>query len=102
VFKAIFDRWAMMVPTLQEDPRKINTLKTKIVDTFYAWIRLKLPDEVFENLVTDCPNLMNLVFSELDSQEEDNLTCAVNCIVELIRLSGSRKRRYDSIQDLVV
>jgi hypothetical protein len=40
-------------------------LKQKLMETFLAWARLKLPEEVFENLVTDDPNLLNLIFAEL-------------------------------------
>ena len=40
-------------------------LKQKLMETFLAWARLQLPDEVFENLVSDDPNLLNLIFAEL-------------------------------------
>ena len=46
--------------------------------TFFAWIKLALPEEVFANLFTDSPNLMELIFSELQNDEEDNLEVATD------------------------
>ena len=62
-------------------------LRHRILSTFESWIRLALPDEVFANLVNDCPYLIEMVFEELNSEEEENLTASVNCIIELISVS---------------
>ena len=68
-----------------------------ILDTFESWIRLALPAEVFENLVQDCPSLVALVFNALHEQDEDDLTTAVNCMLELIKVSHI-KNKYQSIK----
>ena len=60
-----------------------------------------MPDEVFENLVNDCPSLIEMVFEELKSEEDDNLTTAVDCVVELISLSTKRDR-YILIKETVI
>ena len=60
-----------------------------------------MPNEVFENLVNDCPNLIEMVFEELNSEEEENLTTAVDCIVELISLS-QKKDRYVAIKATMI
>ena len=70
------------------------------METFDCWIRLALPHEVFGNLVTDCPYLIEMVFTELNSEEEDNLTAAVDCIIELIQLS--QKKDYGAIKETVI
>jgi len=46
-----------------------------------------LPEQLFENLVTDCPNILPLVFNELSSDSVDNVEIAAKCIVELLSLS---------------
>lgn len=79
----------------------MTKLRFSIIETFYAWIKLKLPDQVFENLVSECQILMELVFQELYSSDEENLTNAVSTIVELISLS-SKKKQYQSILQFVI
>lgn len=105
IFKGIFEQWAQNLPALQANPAidktKLLRLRNRILDTFESWIRLALPDEVFENLVNDCPHLIEMLFAELDSEEDDNLTTAVNCIVELISLSQKRDR-YGAIKQTVI
>jgi hypothetical protein len=75
---------------------KLETLKQKIMETFLAWARLKLPEEVFQNLVNDDPNLLELVFTELQSDDTDNLEAASSIIIEFLHLSRS-KDKYSSI-----
>jgi hypothetical protein len=72
------------------EQKKLLRLRFQIVETFNAWIKLKLPDEVFANLVNECPHLLELVFQELYSADEENLSNAVTSIVELITLSRKR------------
>lgn len=72
-----------------------------MLETFLAWIKLRLPDEVFQSLVTLCPNLLALVFQQLSSAEDDdNLQIAVNVVVELISLS--RKDKFIEIKTYVL
>lgn len=71
------------------------------METFQAWIKLRLPDEVFRALPTDCPNLLALVFQQLaTSDDDDNLQTAVNVVVELITLS--RKSSFVEIKAYVL
>lgn len=72
-----------------------------MLETFLAWIKLRLPDEVFQSLVSLCPNLLALVFQQLSSAEDDdNLQIAVNVVVELISLS--RKDKFIEIKTYVL
>ena len=52
-------------------------------------------------MVTDCPYLIEMIFEELNSEDDENLTTAVNCIVELIQLS-QKKDGYGAIKDTVI
>lgn len=52
--------------------------------TFYSWIKLKLSNEVFLNLPNDYPDLLQMVFGELKSDDLDSLEVASDCIVELL------------------
>lgn len=48
VFKAIFNFWAENLPMLQNtDTNKTNMLKCALLETFRAWIKLRLPEVVF-------------------------------------------------------
>ena len=76
-------------------------LKSKLVDAFYNWIKLKLPDEVIMNMTTNYPDLLQLVFSELENKDE-NLENATNCVIELISLSRKKPEKYGSIRDAVI
>lgn len=66
---------------------KLDKFKWQIVDTFYCWIKLRLPEQLFANLTADCPHILPLVFSELASDDADNVETAAKCIVELLQLS---------------
>lgn len=68
-----------------------------ILDTFESWIRLKLPEELFENLVNDCPSLVAMVFNALHEEDSEDLTVAVNCMIELINVS-QKNPKYQSIK----
>jgi hypothetical protein len=61
VFKGILDCWALRVSLEPTDP-KLQRMKRYLVDTFFCWIKLRLPDELFVGLVHDCPNLLRLTF----------------------------------------
>ena len=71
------------------------------MDTFLAWIRLALPTEVFENLLSENPAIVEMIFDELNSEDDDNLQVAVNCIVELMSISRVRKNNFGSFLDVV-
>ncbi len=71
------------------------------MDTFLAWIRLALPTEVFENLLSENPAMVEMIFEELNSEDDDNLQVAVNCIVELMSISRVRKNNFGSFLDVV-
>ena len=83
VFKNIFEEWSLKIDQLGPQ----DTLRREIILTFTAWIKLRLPDEVFENLATDCPALLSLVFCEISSEESDNFEAASACAVELLCLA---------------
>jgi hypothetical protein len=73
VFQSIFDHWAKNI-SLVDDVKKASQLKGALMETFLAWIKLRLPDEVFKNLVVECPNLLALVFQQMaDAQDDENL-----------------------------
>ena len=58
---------------------------------------MALPGEVFENLVTDCPSLLGMVFNSLLEEDSEDLTVAVNCMIELINIS-QRNEKYQGIK----
>ena len=98
VFKNIFDQWAKNLPQLQQ---KQDVLKHALLETFLAWIKLRLPDEVFNSLVPECPHLMALVFQSLgQSDDHDSLQEASNCVIELIQLS--KREKYPAIKAYVL
>jgi len=72
------------------------------MDTFLAWIRLALPTEVFENLLSENAAMVEMIFEELNSEDDENLQVAVNCIVELMSISRVRKNNFASFLDVVV
>lgn len=57
VFDQIFNLWAQkinhqVINVQSTEDYKLQKLKSKLVDAFYNWIKLKLPDEVIINLTT--------------------------------------------------
>jgi hypothetical protein len=62
-------------------------LKRNITDCFLCWIKLKLPDELFANIVTECPNLMRHVINELANQSSENVELASKAVVELLKIA---------------
>jgi hypothetical protein len=99
VFKGIFDQWAQNM-ALISDKKKVGQLKCALFETFLAWIKLRLPDPVFQNLVNECPSLMQLIFASLSQEEDDTLQEAVNVVIELISLS--RRDEFVSIRNYVL
>lgn len=71
-----------------------------MIDAFYNWLKIKLPDEIFANMVQSYPDLIQLVFSELESNDE-SLENATNCVIELILLA-KKKKEFNSIGELVI
>lgn len=72
------------------------------MDTFLAWIRLALPAEVFANLLSENPAMIELVFEQLTSEDEDNLNIAVKTIVELMTVSRVAKNNFGDFHNLVM
>lgn len=62
-------------------------MKRYLLDTFFSWIKLRLPDDLFIGLVDDCPNLLRLTYEELNDANFENVEIAAKCIVELLSLS---------------
>ena len=82
------------------ESKTIDKLKSRLVDAFYNWIKLKLPDQAVSVIPTQQSQLLNLVFVELDNKDE-NLEVATNCVIELIKLA-KKKTEFQTIKDTVV
>ena len=72
------------------------------MDTFLAWIKLALPHEVFANLLTENQAMIELIFEQLKSDDEENLNIAVKCVVELMIVSRVTKNNFGEFQNLVM
>lgn len=79
----------------------MQRLRSKLVEAFYNWIRLRLPDQVFEGLTNNYPALLQLVFIELENNKDENLENATNCVIELIQLAR-KKEQFASIKEVVI
>lgn len=88
VFKQILEQWSLKI---NQEPasEKLVRMRRQLCNTFYCWIKLRLPESLFANLVMDCPALMALVFDELSSTNVDNAEIAAKTIVELLVLSAN-------------
>ena len=75
-------------------------MKSKLVEAFYNWVKLKLPDELLIGLPVNFADLLQLVFSELESKDE-NLENATNCVIELINVAR-KKPQFSTIKDAVI
>jgi hypothetical protein len=82
------------------DDYKKTRLKSKLIDSFYNWLKIKLPDDIFANMTQNYPELIKLVFQELEGEDE-NMENATNCVIELILLA-KRKKEFSSIRDAVI
>jgi hypothetical protein len=80
---------------------KLQRLRSKLVDAFYCWIKLRLPDQVLETLTTNCASLIQLVFAELETNKDENLENATNCVIELISVAR-KKANFSSIKQAVI
>ena len=69
---------------------KLQKMRSKLVEAFYYWIKLKLPDPVYEGLVKNNSELLQLVFQELENNSDENMENATNCVIELIHVSGKK------------
>ena len=72
------------------------------MDTFLAWVKLALPHEVFANLLTENQAMIELIFEQLKSDDEENLNIAVKCVVELMIVSRVAKNNFGEFQNLVM
>ncbi len=71
------------------------------MEAFVHWIKLKLPDELIQHMTTHFPDLLSLLFSELEGKDE-NLENATNCVIELITLSRKKPEKFQNIKDLII
>lgn len=72
------------------------------MDTFLAWIKLALPAEVFDNLLTENQPLIDLVFQQLGTDDDDNLHIATSVVVELMKNTRVAKNKIAPFIDVVV
>ena len=119
IFENVFNSWAGKLLTsglgvasagsaggIPKDSQELESLKmqrlrSKLVDAFYCWIKLRLPDQVFESLTSSCPVLLQLVFAELETNKDENLENATNCVIELISVAR-KKANFASIKQVVI
>lgn len=85
----------------QEEEYKLLRLKSKLMEAFVNWLKLKLPDDLISNMTQQFPDLLSLVFSELESKDE-NLENATNCVIELITLSRKKPEKFSSVKDAII
>jgi hypothetical protein len=92
VFVGILNAWAQKLPGLKGSISqvKFENLKEKLLETFLAWIKLSLPEQVFENLVQDNASVLDLVFSALQSDDDDCHDKATEIVIELIKLARQK------------
>jgi hypothetical protein len=50
-----------------------------------------LPDEIFQVMIEKYPEILKLVFSELNGSDEDSIEYSTNCVIELILLCKKKK-----------
>ena len=101
IFKNIFTQWVCNLHSLNVEPAKLTFLQNRLMDTFLAWIRLALPAEVFENIMAENRPVVDLVFEQLASGDDENVQVAANCLVELMKSSRLAKNNFASFLDLV-
>ena len=117
VFSQIFNSWAQKVlagnfgqvprslgHSPSEEDRQtllLQRMRSKLVEAFYHWLKLRLPDQVYEGLVPRNPQLLELVFKELENNSDENMENATNCVIELIHVAG-KKSQFAAIKDAVM
>ena len=118
IFGGVFNQWAQRIlesgysnlkqpaggsTSTQEELEayKMQRLRSKLIEAFYFWIKISLPDELFEGLTTNYPALIQLVFTELEQSKDENLENATSCVIELISLTR-KKEKFSSIRDTVI
>ena len=52
-------------------------------------------------MVNQNPDLLQLVFQELENNSEENMENATNCVIELINVAG-KKRQFETIKETVM
>lgn len=74
---------------MQVDETEKNKLKKAICNSFYQWIKLKLPVEVIAQLMQVNKGLLELVFNEMSNPTEDisQSERATDCIVQLVKIT---------------
>jgi hypothetical protein len=97
VFNQIFNSWAQKMlagnfgqvsralgHNKSEEDRQtllLQRMRSKLVEAFYHWLKMRLPDRVFEGLVANNPHLLELVFKELENNSDENMENATNCVI---------------------
>lgn len=76
-------------------------MRSKLVEAFYHWLKLRLPDQVYEGLVAHNPQLLELVFKELENNCDENMENATNCVIELIHVAG-KKIQFAAIKEALM
>ena len=79
----------------------MQKLRSKLLEAFYNWIKLKIPEDVIQNMPQNYPELMKLIFNELENKDE-NLENATNCVIELLILSRKNPAKFSQLRELVV
>jgi hypothetical protein len=79
----------------------MQRLRSKLIDAFYNWIKIRLPDQIFESLPTLYPSLLQLVFAELEVSKDENLEIATLCVIELLSLAR-KNLKFSQIKQFVI
>lgn len=79
----------------------MQKLRSKLVEAFYNWIKLRLPEAVFQTLAQSYQALLELVFQEIENNSDENMEHATSCVIELISLAR-KNEKFGAINDLVL
>lgn len=85
----------------EREALKMQRLRSKLIDAFYNWIKIRLPDQIFESLPTQYPSLLQLVFAELEVSKDENLEIATLCVIELLSLAR-KNVKFSQIKQFVI
>lgn len=73
---------------------QLQKLKKSICRSFYSWIKLQLPLQVIQSLVSDNKNLLELIFIEMSNPDGEisQTETATDCIIQLLKIA--KKPRF--------